>query len=207
MIALLRKRGIRSERVLAAMGQVPREAFVHPQTLEAAYANRPLPIDCQQTISQPYIVALMTEALELTGSERVLEIGTGSGYQTAILAQLGAEIVTIERHPVLAEQATQRLAQLGYSERVESIVGDGAAGYPPRAPYDRILVTAAAGEVPQTLLEQLNSEGILIIPVGNAEHQVLQAIRRQGAQFITTPLANCRFVPFVGTEKPDRASE
>jgi len=203
MIALLRERGIRSERVLAAMAQVPREAFVHPETLEAAYANRALPIDCQQTISQPYIVALMTEAFELTGSERVLEIGTGSGYQTAILAQLAAEIVTIERHPALAQQAAERFAKLGDASRMKQIVGDGAAGYPPRAPYDRILVAAAAGEVPKALLEQLNSEGILIIPVGNAEHQVLQAIRRHGAKFTTTPLARCRFVPFVGTEKPD----
>ena len=165
MLRQLAERSIRSTRVLAAMDRVPRERFVPEGVRHLAYADRALPIGCNQTISQPYIVALMTEALQLTGGEHVLEIGTGSGYQTAILAELAASVVSIERHEELSQRAGQVLAELG-ARNVQLIVGDGTLGWPGRAPYDRILVAAAANEIPPALEEQLAEGGILVIPLG-----------------------------------------
>lgn len=189
-------RGIRDARVLDAMGRVPRERFIPAPLASEAYADRALGIDCGQTISQPYIVALMSEALGLRGDETVLEIGTGSGYQTAILAELAHDVVSIERHRHLSQQASQVLSKLGY-QNIVLIVDDGSRGYPPRAPYSRILAAAAANEVPSPLLDQLADGGILVIPVGGEDYQTLQAIRRHGDQFKITSLSTCRFVPFI----------
>jgi protein-L-isoaspartate(D-aspartate) O-methyltransferase len=194
----LHQRGIRSPRVLAAMGHVPRERFVPASERGEAYADRALPIDCSQTISQPYIVGLMTEALEFAGTESVLEIGTGSGYQTAVLAELANRVVSIERHAELSAQAARALAELGYGN-VQLIVGDGTLGWPPAAPYDRILVAAAAGTVPPALFEQLREGGILVIPVGDVESQVLVSIRKEQGQPQMSRLTGCRFVPLVGS--------
>ena len=193
----LHQRGIRSPRALAAMGHVPRERFVPASERSEAYADRALPIDCGQTISQPYIVGLMTEALQLAGTESVLEIGTGSGYQTAVLAELANRVVSVERHAELSAQAASVLAELGYGN-VQLIVGDGTLGWPAAAPYDRILVAAAAGAVPPALFDQLREGGILVIPVGDAESQALVSIRKAQGQPQTSRLTGCRFVPLVG---------
>ena len=195
----LKGRGITSTRVLTAMELVPRERFVASALEREAYADRALAIDCGQTISQPYIVALMTEALQLTGTEHVLEVGTGSGYQTAILAELAGEIVTIERHEHLSLQASRLLWDLCY-RNVEFIVGDGTLGHPPRAPYDSILVTAAAARCPPALLEQLNEGGILVAPIGPGGSQTLQTIRKIAGQPQATSLTSCRFVPLIGSQ-------
>lgn len=189
-------RGIHDARVLEAMARVPREAFVPSELRSLAYADRALPIDCHQTISQPFIVALMTQALALTGAERVLEIGTGSGYQTAVLAELAQSIVTIERHAELSRQAQRRLDNLGY-RNVTFRIGDGTQGDPEHAPFDRILAAAAAHHVPPALYEQLADGGILVLPVGEEEGQMLKQIRREGAQFVETDLSPCRFVPLI----------
>jgi protein-L-isoaspartate(D-aspartate) O-methyltransferase len=194
----LRRRGIHDRRVLEAMEEVPRQNFVLPELAEQAYADRALPIDCSQTISQPYMVALMTQALALTGTEHVLEIGTGSGYQTAILARLAGDVISVERHAELLQGARAALAALG-CENVELIVADGSAGWPNGAPYDRILVTAAAGQCPQTLIDQLADTGRLVIPLGSGENQVLQQLTKRGDQQIWEDLVPCRFVPLVGT--------
>lgn len=197
------RRGIHNPRVLDAMAHVERAKFV-PEILQcAAYADRALPILCHQTISQPYIVALMSEALELSGSERVLEIGTGSGYQTAVLAQLAAWVVTIERHAELSQLAAQRLHDQGY-RKVTFVVGDGTQGWPEMAPYDRIVVTAAGPEVPPALFEQLAEGGILVAPIGPAESQELEQVRKVGGQPVVRNLGGCRFVPLVseGEELP-----
>ena len=175
----LRHRGIHDPRVLAAMAKLPREQFIHPEIRNEAYADCALGIDCGQTISQPYMVALMTQALELSGGEKVLEIGTGSGYQAAILAELVREVVSVERHPELSAHAAAILGQLGYGN-ITLVVGDGTLGWPPAAPYDRIIVTAAASHLPPPLLEQLKDGGLLVIPVGGPDLQTLQAIRRIG---------------------------
>jgi protein-L-isoaspartate(D-aspartate) O-methyltransferase len=193
----LQGRGIVDRRVLDAMARVPRERFLDESAREDAYADRALAIACGQTISQPYIVALMTEALALRGSERVLEIGTGSGYQTAILTQLAAYVVTIERHEALSRHAGAILAELGCT-RVKLVVGDGSLGWPPEAPYDRIVVTAAAATPPQRLIEQLTPDGALVIPLGDREQQMLQVIRKSGDRTLAEPLSACRFVPLVG---------
>jgi protein-L-isoaspartate(D-aspartate) O-methyltransferase len=195
----LQRRGIHDARVLAAMARVPRERFVHPTARVEAYADRALPIDCGQTISQPYIVALMTQALELSGKERVLEIGTGSGYQTAVLAEAAGEVVSIERHTELSTQAGATLTALGY-RNVTLIVGDGTLGCPDRAPFDRIIVTAAAAQCPQALAEQCREGGILVIPIGTRDFQTLQTIRKVGNAHETVNLSPCRFVPLVGTQ-------
>ena len=200
----LRDRGIVDRRVLAAMDRVPRERFVAAETLDAAYADRALGIGFGQTISQPYIVGLMTQALDLAGGERVLEIGTGSGYQAAVLAELGAEVVSIERHEELSRRAGLMLAETGY-RRVTLVVGDGSLGHPAGAPYDRILVTAAAAAAPPALFDQLAEAGILVIPLGNREHQVLQAIHKVSGAPVSTSLTACRFVPLVGVQGwPDK---
>jgi protein-L-isoaspartate(D-aspartate) O-methyltransferase len=194
----LQRRGIHDGRVLAAMEQVPREAFVLPDLAEQAYADRALPIDCAQTISQPYIVALMTQALDLKRDELVLEIGTGSGYQTAILSRLAAHVVSLERHAPLVEKAREALAQLR-CDNVELIVGDGWAGWPEQAPYDRILVAAAAATCPQALIDQLADGGRLVIPLGDCDAQVLRTLSRRGDQHIWDELVACRFVPLVAS--------
>ncbi len=192
----LRPRGIHDPRVLHVMASVPRELFVVPRSQEHAYEDRAMGIACEQTISQPYIVALMTEALELVGSEHVLEIGTGSGYQTAILAELAGDVVSLERHPALSDEAANALSKLRYPN-VELVVGDGTQGYLARAPYDRILVAAAARELPPALAEQLVEGGLLVIPLGNSGSQELQAIRKHRGRILSTVLCGCRFVPLL----------
>jgi protein-L-isoaspartate(D-aspartate) O-methyltransferase len=195
------EREISSPEVLSAMGRVPRERFVPLEFLNETYSDRALPIDCQQTISQPYIVALMTEALELSGRESVLEIGTGSGYQTAVLAELAAKVVSIERHAELAAQAARVLNALGY-RNIALVVGDGTVGWPADAPYDRIIVTAAAAKLPDALFAQLREGGILVIPLGSADSQALVAVRKVNGQPQATELSGCRFVPLIGAEQP-----
>ena len=199
LLRQLHNRGIRDRRVLAAMDRVPRERFLDAASRDDAYSDRALAIDCGQTISQPYMVGLMTESLALDGSQRVLEVGTGSGYQTAILAQLAGEVVSIERHDELSRQAGAVLAELGCGN-VTLVVGDGSLGWPPRAPYDRVLVTAAAARVPRSLLDQLADGGLLVIPLGPREHQLLQVIRKTGEGLQVRDLSACRFVPLVGAE-------
>jgi protein-L-isoaspartate(D-aspartate) O-methyltransferase len=194
-------RDIASPEVLSAMGRVPRERFVPLEFLAETYADRALPIDCQQTISQPYIVALMTQALELSGRESVLEIGTGSGYQTAVLAERATKVVSIERHPELSVQAERVLWALGY-RNVTLVVGDGTLGWPAEAPYDRIIVTAAAAKLPEALFAQLRETGILVIPLGGADSQSLVAVRKIDGQPQSTELSGCRFVPLIGAEQP-----
>jgi len=198
LLAELRHQGIRDERVLAAIGRVDRARFVRPEHRDRAWANVALPIGAGQTISQPYVVALMTEALALHGEERVLEIGAGSGYQAAILAELAAMVISIERHPKLASVAERRLAALGY-RNVTIHVGDGTAGWPVGAPYDCIIVTAAAPRVPPPLLVQLRPDGgRLVIPIGPPEDQRLVAIERAGDEYTERELGPVRFVPLIG---------
>ena len=192
-------RGLRSPRVLQAFGRVPREQFVPNSERDEAYSDRALPIECGQTISQPYIVGLMTEAMQLTGTESVLEIGTGSGYQTALLAELADQVVSIERHPELSVQAGRVLAELGY-QNAQLIVGDGTLGWRSAAPYDRILVAAAADQVPPALFEQLREDGILVIPLGDADSQTLVWIRKEQGRPHATQLTGCRFVPLIGAQ-------
>ena len=193
----LRHRGIRDERVLEAMFQVPRHEFVPSTLVRAAYDDRPLPLGEAETISQPYIVAAMTEAADVQPGDKALEVGTGSGYQAAILAYLGARVYTIERNVVLANSARERLVHLGY-DGVEVIVGDGSEGYPPAAPYAVILVTAAAPLVPPALVEQLAEGGRLVIPVGNLYHQDLLLNLKRAGQVKTRVLDPCQFVPLIG---------
>ena len=192
----LERRGIRDTRVLAAMERVPRERFVLPADRTMAYSDQALPIECGQTISQPYMVALMTEVLQLKGDEHVLEIGTGSGYQTALLAELAYDVVSIERWPELSARAAERLAELGY-RNVELRVGDGSLGAPDRAPFDRILITAAAQACPPALWEQLREGGILVGPFGDREEQWLESHRKIGGKPVVGYHVPCRFVPFV----------
>jgi protein-L-isoaspartate(D-aspartate) O-methyltransferase len=193
----LRRRGIRDERVLDAMFRVPRHEFVPSPLVKAAYDDRPLPLGEAETISQPYIVAAMTEATGVQPGAKALEVGTGSGYQAAILAYLGARVYTMERNAVLGSSARERLARLGY-DGVEVIVGDGSEGYPPAAPYDIIVVTAAAPIVPPALLEQLAEEGRLVIPVGDLYHQDLLLKVKQAGEVKTHVLDACQFVPLIG---------
>ncbi|MEA2528403.1 MAG: protein-L-isoaspartate(D-aspartate) O-methyltransferase [Thermomicrobiales bacterium] len=198
LLAELRRQGIRDDRVLAAIGDVPRERFVPTASGDQAWANAALPIGAGQTISQPYIVALMTAALRLSGDERVLEIGTGSGYQAAILAALAAEVVTVERHASLAVAAESLLRDLGY-DNVRVVVGDGTIGWPERAPYDRIIVTAGAPRVPPSLIAELSQDGgRLVIPVGEPDNQVLLVVERHGDRTTEQPLGPVRFVPLIG---------
>jgi protein-L-isoaspartate(D-aspartate) O-methyltransferase len=192
----LRARGIADERVLNAMARVPRHEFVGEPYRDQAYEDHPLPIGEGQTISQPYIVALMLEALALTATDKVLEVGTGSGYVTALLAELAAQVFSMERHAALAVQARELLARLGYTN-VKVIVGDGSQGFSGSAPYDAILVSAAAAELPRPLLAQLGEGGRMIIPVGAAEAQQLQMIRIEDGEPHITLRELCRFVPLV----------
>jgi protein-L-isoaspartate(D-aspartate) O-methyltransferase len=192
----LRARGIADERVLDAMSRVPRHEFTAERYRDQAYEDYPLPIGEGQTISQPYIVALMLEALALTPASRVLEVGTGSGYVTALLGELAAQVVSVERHAALAADAGDLLARLGYTN-VKVIVGDGSQGYPELAPYDAIIVSAAAPEVPSALLAQLAEGGRMIIPVGSFDAQQLQLVHKRNGQPQTTLRELCRFVPLV----------
>lgn len=192
----LRGRDIDCPQVLAAMERVPRHQFVSPTDDKNAYEDRALPIDCEQTISQPYMVALMTQALQLQGDETVLEIGTGSGYQTAVLAELVAEVITIERHSALSSLAEQRLDQLGY-RNVTFLQQDGSQGYSPQAPYSRILITAAAAQCPEPLWEQLAEGGLLVGPFGERTRQVLQRLQKDDGRCPCEQLVGCRFVPLI----------
>ncbi len=200
----LRRRGIGDQAVLRAMDEVPRGQFVAVEFAGRAYADQALPIECGQTISQPYVVAYMTERLALRPHHRVLEVGTGSGYQAAVLSRLAREVVTIERYRTLAEQARARLRDLGY-DNVEVVTGDGFAGVPAKAPYDRIIVTAAAEEVPQTLLDQLaDDDGVTILPLGphgGAQHIIKLTKSQTG--LARENLIAVRFVPLL----PGQAQE
>jgi protein-L-isoaspartate(D-aspartate) O-methyltransferase len=194
----LRQRGIRDPRVLEAMGEIPRHEFVGSQDVRRAYADHPIAIGHGQTISQPYIVALMIEALELGGGETVLEVGTGSGYQAAILARLARLVYTLELDPELAQTARSRLAQMGLSGSVRVIVGDGSLGYPSAAPYDAIVVAAGAPQIPPALVDQLAEGGRLVIPVGGLDQQELRQVRKLSGHPVSRVLGHCRFVPLTG---------
>ncbi len=198
----IRHMGVTDARVLSAMARVPRHRFVPEAQVAFAYADGPLPIGDGQTISQPYMVAAMTEALRLKGTERVLEVGTGSGYQCAVLAELAREVVTVERIAELSERAGAVLADLGYTNVIR-VVGDGTLGAPPNAPYDAILVTAGAPAAPEPLLAQLADGGRLVIPEGGRGIQTLvrYTVRytREGRNLRTEPLMQCMFVPLIGS--------
>jgi protein-L-isoaspartate(D-aspartate) O-methyltransferase len=195
----LRGRGIRDERVLAAMLQVPRHEFVSEEHRDQVYEDHPIPIGEGQTISQPYIVAIMLEALALDPSDTVLEIGTGSGYQTALLAELVRQVYSVERYASLARAAQATLARLGFNN-VEVILGDGSHGLPDRAPFDAIVVSAAAPQIPPPLFEQLREGGRMVIPVGPAHAQELQLVRKHNGHAVVTVMEGCRFVPLIGSE-------
>ncbi len=193
----MQRRGIREARILAAFEQVPRHLFVPEPMRHMAYEDMPLPIGRDQTISQPYIVALMTSLLELRGDERVLEIGTGSGYQAAILSRLAAEVYTVEVLPELAERAGQLLRELGYAN-IHVHVGDGTLGWPAAAPYPAIIGTAAAPRVPPPLLEQLEEGGRLVLPVAEEYQQLLKVITRRGDDYQERVATAVAFVPMRG---------
>jgi protein-L-isoaspartate(D-aspartate) O-methyltransferase len=193
----LSQRGIHDPRVLDAFREVPRHLFVPTELIHHAYDDCPLPIGEGQTISQPYMVAVMTEAAALTGREKVLEVGTGSGYQAAILARLAARVYTVEQHAALSLAAEERLRRLGVTN-VIFLVGDGSLGYPEAAPYDVIVVTAAAPTIPETLVEQLTPHGRLVIPVGSRDSQELLLVRRKGGEISRETINYCRFVPLGG---------
>lgn len=192
----LRARGVADERVLAAMERVPRHEFAPEKYRDQAYEDHPLPIGEGQTISQPYIVALMLEALQLFPTDKVLEIGTGSGYVTALLAELTAQVVSIERHASLAESARSMLARVGCAN-VKVVTGDGTAGFPESAPYDAIIVSAAAVEMPPALAAQLAEDGRMVIPVGAQDAQQLRLVRKVNGQLMVEFRELCRFVPLV----------
>jgi protein-L-isoaspartate(D-aspartate) O-methyltransferase len=193
----LRRRGIVDQGVLRAMDEVPREHFVDPDFTDAAYADHALPIACGQTISQPYVVAYMTEQLQVGPSHRVLEVGTGSGYQAAVLSRLAREVVSVERYRTLAETARGRIKTLGYSN-VDVVIGDGLVGLPARAPFDRIIVTAAAEDIPQTLVEQLAEGGIMVLPLGpHGGAQELVKLTKTKTGLEREDLIGVRFVPLV----------
>ena len=190
-------RGVRDSRVLQALQSIPRHRFIPGEGRPDAYEDRPVSIGCGQTISQPYMVAAMTEWLALAPTDRVLEIGTGSGYQTAVLARLAREVVTVERHADLSASARRLLQDMAY-DNIEFVVGDGSLGWPDRAPYGGILVTAGTPRIPQALLDQLADGGRLVAPVGGREEQRLMRITRQGGQFKEEIGMGCRFVPLLG---------
>ncbi|MBI2901849.1 MAG: protein-L-isoaspartate(D-aspartate) O-methyltransferase [Planctomycetes bacterium] len=194
----IEERGVRDPRVLEALRRVPRELFVPPEYADRACDDRPLPIGSGQTISQPYIVACMTEALALRGGEKVLEIGTGSGYQTAVLCTLGASVRSVERIPELADSARARLTDLGFAPGLRT--GDGTVGWPEESPFDRILVTAGAPEMPISLLTQLREGGIMVVPVGGEREQELFVVRREEGFVKRTRICSCVFVKLVGRE-------
>jgi protein-L-isoaspartate(D-aspartate) O-methyltransferase len=195
----LRRRGIGDERVLEAMAAVPREAFVPPRMRHRAYADSALPIGEEQTISQPWIVAAICQAMELGGEERVLEIGTGSGYSTAVLSLLAAEVVSVERHASLARAAREALAEIG-ATGVELLVGDGSRGVPERAPFEAIAVHATAPAPPPALLDQLAEGGRLVLPIAMEDADMLTVLRRSGDEVEAKAIGPCRFVPLIGEE-------
>lgn len=199
MDSQLRARGIRDERVLAAMGRVPRHEFVGENYREQAYEDHPIAIDEGQTLSQPYIVALMLEALALRQSDNVLEVGTGSGYQTALLCELVASVQTVERHPSLATTAEATLRRLGYSNFIAHIA-DGSEGMAQAAPYEAIAVAAAAPRIPDSLSAQLSETGRMVIPVGPPHSQELQLVRKLDGKLQISVVEGCRFVPLIGSE-------
>lgn len=195
----LRARGIRDERVLAAMFHVPRHEFISEEFRDQVYEDHPIPIGEGQTLSQPYIVAIMLQALALDPTNIVLEIGTGSGYQTALLSELTRQVYSMERHASLASAAESTLARLGYTN-VKVLLGDGSHGLSEFAPFDAIVVSAAAPQIPPPLFEQLREGGRMVIPVGPAHAQELQLVRKQAGQAVITNLEGCRFVPLIGSE-------
>jgi protein-L-isoaspartate(D-aspartate) O-methyltransferase len=195
----LRARGIEDERVLAAMGEVPREEFLPERLRRSAYADSALPIGADQTISQPWVVAAICQALALRGDERVLEVGTGSGYSAAVLGRLAAEVIGIERHEPLARGAAAALARVG-AGNVRVLVGDGSRGYPQEAPFEAIAVHASAPAAPPALIAQLADGGRLVVPIASETSDDLTLLRRHGERVETTPLAPCRFVPLIGEQ-------
>jgi len=196
----LRQRGIHDERLLAAMYKVPRHEFVNRQSWSEAYADHPVAIGEQQTTSQPYMIAAMIQAAAVRPEDRVLEIGAGSGYQTALLAELASQVFAVERYPSLVEAAAQTLARLGY-RNVKIVAGDGSLGLPEAAPFDAIIVSAAAPRVPPALTEQLAPGGRLVVPVGDSQQQAVQLVRRDHDGNITVQtLEGCRFVPLIGQQ-------
>jgi protein-L-isoaspartate(D-aspartate) O-methyltransferase len=197
MVDEIAARGVTDPRVLAALRRVPRHRFVQEALRERAYGDHPLPIGEEQTISQPYIVALMSSLLELTGQEKVLEIGTGSGYQTAVLAELARRVCSIERLPRLAERARATLEGLGY-DNVWVRVGNGTLGWPDQAPFDRIIVTAGGPVVPPPLVQQLADGGRMAVPVGSADNQVLTIVENVGGEIRQRTHGECKFVKLVG---------
>ena len=192
-------RGIHDERVLKAMSEIPRHEFVPELYRHAAYEDCPLPIGEGQTISQPYMVAIMTQCLELKGEEKVLEIGTGSGYQAAVLSRLAAHVYTIERHEALALKAKLVLQETGCNN-VDVITGDGSLGLPDKAPFQGIIITACAPHIPKSLIDQLEIDGRLVIPIGNPYNQVLHQIVKTGQGIKSQNILECAFVPLIGKE-------
>jgi len=196
----LRQRGIRDERLLVAMSKVPRHEFVSQQNWHEAYADHPIPIAEKQTTSQPYMIAAMVQAAEIKSGDRVLEIGAGSGYQTAVLAELASQVFAVERYASLTETAQKTLERLGY-RNAKIVTGDGSLGLPEASPFDAIIVSAAAPSIPQALVDQLALGGRLLIPIGEADQQVLQLVQRNadGGTSVRT-LEGCRFVPLIGEQ-------
>jgi protein-L-isoaspartate(D-aspartate) O-methyltransferase len=195
----LRRRGIEDERVLAAMEAVPREHFVPEEVRRSAYNDSALPIGHEQTISQPWVVAAICQALHLDGGEGVLEIGTGSGYSAAVLARLARHVISIERVPALGELARQKLEELGI-RNVEVVVGDGSRGHPEGAPYDAIAVHAATPEAPHSLLAELTTDGRLVVPIATGSADLLTAFVRENGDLHQETIGPCRFVPLIGVE-------
>ena len=195
----LRQRGIRDERLLAAMNKVPRHEFVNQQNWNEAYADHPIPIAEQQTTSQPYMIAAMIQAAQIKPQDRILEIGAGSGYQTALLAELANQVFAVERYASLAEAAQRTLDRLGY-RNTKIFTGDGSLGLPHAAPFDAIIVSAAAPRIPQALAEQLAIGGRLLIPVGGSDQQLLQLVQRNADGTSVRTLEGCRFVRLIGEQ-------
>lgn len=195
----LRARGLKDERVLEAMTRVPRHEFIANEYRDKAYEDHPLPIDEGQTVSQPYIVALTLEALALRPSDRVLEVGTGSGYQTALLADLTQQVYSLERHEPLARQAEATLKRLGYTNVVVQY-SDGSTGLPSAAPFDAVVISAAAPSIPASVFGQLREDGRMVVPVGPARAQNLQLVRKVEGRAVVTSLGACAFVPLIGEE-------
>jgi protein-L-isoaspartate(D-aspartate) O-methyltransferase len=196
----LRRRGIHDQRVLNAMLRIPREEFVPSEFRDRAHIDEPIPIGFGQTITQPYMTALMAELLELRGPEKILDVGTGSGYHAAVLGALGREVISIERIPQLAAQARANLRRSGLDSNIRVLQGDGSLGVPLESPFEAISVAAAAPEIPQALIDQLRDPGVLVIPVGSRSAQNLRVIRKENGRIIARDASGCRFVPLVGID-------